>query len=129
MSKTIQLTRSELVWQTRQIIWDAEEFQKYLNWLKTFEGKEDAWCRNNYAIYELLAAYTWDEVVDMIQRADYDDEPKVNVVGYDGEVWYTQCLSDVIREAMREDVYNSDIVDEDYADDYNEEFEIQESDN
>lgn len=124
MKKTIQLTRQELVWQTRCNSWDEDDYKIYLAWLKGFENKEGSWARNHKAIYDVLSAYTWDEIVDMIENDNYDEEPKVQFCDENGEVWYSQCISDVIKEAMREENYDCDVCCEDYADDYDEQWDV-----
>ena len=124
MGKTIQLTRQELVWQTRCNSWDEQDYKNYLAWLKGFENKEGSWARNNKVIYDALAAYTWDEIVNIIEKDDYDDEPKVQFYDGNGKLLHSQCISNIIKDAMREDNYNCDVCCEDYADDYDEQWDI-----
>lgn len=127
MSKIITLTRQELVWQTRENSWSEQDYKNYLQWLKGFkeqmaQAEPTTWARNNAAIYDALAAYTWDEIVDIIEKDNYDEEPKIQIIHDDGEVWYTTRISEIIKDAMREDNYDCDVVSEDYADDYDEEW-------
>ena len=124
MSKTIQLTRQELVWQTRCNSWDEQDYKNYLAWLKGFKNKEGSWARNNRAIYDVLAAYTWAEIVNIIEKEDYDEEPKVQFYDNNGKLLHSQRIGDIIKDAMREDNYNCDVCCEDYADDYDEQWDI-----
>ena len=133
MSKTIQLTRQELVWQTRRNSWNEEDYAKYLAWLKGFKTQVETtdnpnsmWARNNAAVYDAISAYSWDEIVEMIKNDNYDDENRIQIRGSDGEVLYTQHIIDIIKDAIREDNYDSDIYEEDYADDYDERFDVME---
>lgn len=129
MGKTITLQRAELVWQYRSNRWDKEDFEKLLAWLKTFKdqpkdenGDFSSWRENHVREYDLLSQYTWDQIVDIIEHGNYEDEPKISYVGYDGSHEYTSNIEDVVKEFIREDNYDSDIDDEEYADDYDENF-------
>lgn len=123
MGKTLQLTRSELIWQTRCNSWDENDYKKYLEWLKGFEGKEDGWAKNNYATYKFLSAYTWDEILAYFDRND-EDKPRIQFIDKDGQIEYSQSLTEIIREAMREDNYSCEVCGEEYADDYEEDWNI-----
>ena len=130
MGKTITLKRHELVWETRANTWDEEEFNRHLEWLKGFKDRIESgecpsdsdWYKNHIAEYEVLSQYTWDEIVKIMKDNDYDNEPIIQYYS-NGEPWYKEHSSDVIIEAMREDNYDSDVCDTNYADDYEEEFE------
>lgn len=123
MGKTIQLTRHELVWQTRCNSWEEEDFKKLLEWLKSFEGKEGQWSRDHYMEYNFLSAYTWDEICRYFDIYD-EDEPTITYYDENGEKRWSTCISELIKEYMREENYNCDICDEEYADDYDEQWDI-----
>lgn len=129
MGKTIQLTRDELVWQTRCISWDAEDYQRYLDWLKSFVDKADKddsrWIKHHVEEYEFLKQFTWDQICDFI-NGNYDEEPTLEYSKDEYEWTYRTTPSRLIQENMREDCYNSDIISENYADDYNENWDIME---
>jgi len=129
MGKTIQLTRSELVWQTRCNSWDESDYQKYLDWLKGFENKKDQgqWYRDNFALYNFLSAYKWDEICRYFDEYD-EDEPVFVYYDENGEKRYSSSITDIIQDAMREDNYDCDICSEDYADDSDERWEVITSD-
>jgi len=124
MGKSINLTRNELVWQTRCNSWDESDFKNLLNWLKGFEGKEGGWARDHYNEYQFLSAYTWDEICRYFDVYD-EDEPTMAYYDENGEKRYTTCISELIKEYMREENYDQDICNEDYADDYDEQWDIQ----
>lgn len=121
--KTITLTRSELVWQTRHATWSEEDWIRFLEWLKQSADEKNYWHDQYAGLYEKIKDMSWEEAV-----ADFKD-PKISVPVVkkynDGTSWtYDQTLYDAIVEAMREDCYDADVDDEDYADDYSEDFDI-----
>lgn len=128
--KTLTLTRQELIWQTREISWNETNYLDYIRWLLSFKNNEDssAWSRNNYRLGEWLSQYSWEQVVQSMNEYsmnEYDpDEPVFEFFHDNGEVLYEGKLSDVIADAMREEVYNSDVIDEQYADDYNDDWQV-----
>jgi len=128
MGKTLQLTRNELVWQTRCNSWDETDYKKYVEWLKGFEHSDQRWGRYNYAIYNVISAYTWDEIVNMIEHRDYDNEPKVQFYAEDDDYISSESIVDIIKDAIREDNYNCNILDEEYADDFNEQWGVKAND-
>ena len=127
MGKIVKLCRQELVWQIRNNSWSETDYKKYLAWLKSFkdQGKTTSWYRNHIAIYEVLSAYTWDEVAPMAAgKVDYDEQEKIPQYDDNGEITYHTCIGDVLVEAIREDNYTSDVYDEEYADDYDESWNL-----
>ena len=121
--KTITLTRSELVWQTRHATWSEEDWTRFLEWLKQSTDEKNYWHDQYAGLYEKIKDMSWEEAI-----ADFKD-PKISVPVVrkynDGTSWtYDQTLYDAIVEAMREDCYDADVDDEDYADDYSEDFDI-----
>lgn len=125
--KTITLTRRELLWQTRHITWTEKDWIRFLEWLKQAVNEKNYWHDNYAGLYEKVKDMSWDEVV-----ADFND-PKISVPVVrkysDGTSWtYDQTLYDAVKEAMREDCYDADIDGEDYADDYDEDIEIDDID-
>ena len=129
MSKTLTLTRWELVRQFRKCTWTEEDYQNYLQFLKqrATQHPDTEWGRNAQQEYDVLAAYTWDEIVNMFQSYNYDDIPMVSYT-WNGHT-SKERITDIIRDAIREDTYASDVIDEDYADDYDEDWEIDTGEN
>lgn len=136
MGKQITLTRSELIWQTRQITWDETDWEHFVEWLKGCAEIEDetAYYKQVYGpLYEIVKDMTWEQVIDDFNKREDNDETSIKVqitrrynIGLESEFsdTYTEYLADAIEEAMREDCYDSDVISEDYADDYNEDFQI-----
>lgn len=131
MKKSIEIYRSELVWQDRRVSWEESDYQGYLDWLKSFENKQDgAWSRNNYELYLFLKEYSWNDVCYWFDHEGDDEEPRFKFHNdlQDAEYSWTSSLSDIVKDAMREDVYNCEICNEEYADDYNEDWRVSEVD-
>ncbi len=123
MSKSIQVTRDELVWQTRCVSWDETDYLNLLDWLKSFENKEGNWAKNHYNEYLFLKDYSWDQIAELFNNPS-DEEPTIPYIGDNGKIWYTTSITDLIQEYIREDVYCADVTDENYADDYTENWEV-----
>lgn len=123
MSRTIQLRRRELIWETRCITWTEEDYKKMLESLKGF--KEQAtetssnWHKRCAQEYDLLSQYTWDQVCDIIQGKVED--PEIRIKYRDDDCGYTEFLSSIVNDWMREDCYDAPVTDTDYADDFYEE--------
>lgn len=138
MSKRVFLSRSELVWETRDVSWDEKEYENFLNWLKsqTEKYKDDSeqslsyWYRSQRDAYEVLKNMTWDDIIAEIQKDDSNSEDYaptyINFTNADGTTMYRESVIEYIRDAIREDVYDSDVTGYDYADDYDETWDIQE---
>lgn len=133
MGRSIQLTRSELVWQTRCNSWDESDFQRCLSHLAKYKDEEpkrneegritNHWELSNRERYEFLSQYTWDQICGWFENDD--NEPKLEYRKYDDDDWsYSDYLTEIIREEMREENYDSDICSEDYADDYDETWDV-----
>lgn len=125
MDRKVQLDRDELVWQRRTNSWGAEDYAKFLDYLKEFEGTDAVGYRKSYnsQVYEVLKNYSWDQMCDIIDGVLGD--PKVCIhyrLNKDDEVEYSyeEYLSNIICDAIREDNYECDVSDETYADDYEE---------
>lgn len=128
MGKTITLTRDELVWQTRRNTWTEEDYKRLLEWLKGFADREDqsdSFVRNHAAEYYVLSQYTWDQVVNYIKNGIDEEEPRIYYSYSDGS-GYTESIEQVMIDYIREDNYDADVCDEEYADDYNENFSYDE---
>lgn len=127
--KTITLNRQELVWQTRQNTWTEEDFKRLLDWLKGFMDKkpEGSWERNHQAEYEVLSQFTWDQIVAIFEKGSEEDEMMIpHYYEAEGEPAYRTSIEETIRDYMREDNYDCDVIDEEYADDYYEDFRVSE---
>lgn len=123
--KKIKLTYRELVWETREMEWGEDEWEDFIKWMSQAIDKDNFWHDSYKDLYEKIKDMSWEEVV-----ADFED-PKISVKvtrSYaDGTSWsYDYSLYDAICEAMREDCYDTDIVDTDYADDSYDEYEVYE---
>lgn len=129
MGKAIQFTRNELVWETYEVCWDESDWANTLKWLAE---KTDDYYKQ---IYALVKDLSWDEIVAEYKRWNGENEEECLYYvfhtsrSYNGEesVW-KEPLWDVIREWMQEDMWDKGPEYSDYADDYNEEFEIIEND-
>lgn len=125
--KTIRLNRAELVWQYRSTAWEEEDYKKLLDYLKTFKDKEDEddFAKNNARLHDFLSQFTWDQVCDWCENYDPNEpqfEYENNYYG-EGEIWrHSETVSEIIKDYIREENYNSDIEDEEYADDYDEDW-------
>ena len=138
MSKRVFLSRSELVWETRDVSWDEKEYENYLNWLKgqNDKYKDDSeqnlsyWYRAQRDAYAVLKNMTWDDIVAEIEKDDScnEDYAPTYIIfkNADGTEMYRETVIEYIRDAIREDVYDADISGYDYADDYDETWDIQE---
>lgn len=126
MAKSITLNRHELVWQTRTNTWTEEDYNRLVDYYKGFIGKEDEsnWAKGNAQKGEFLSHYTWDDVLKYWD-VDYNDEPFIEI--NNGDWSYREYLTEIIREAIREDNYDCDVVEENYADDYEEDFDVENS--
>ena len=126
MAKSITLNRHELVWQTRTNTWTEKDYNQLVAYYKGFIGKEDEgnWTKGNAQKGEFLSQYTWDDVLNY-WNVDYENEPFIEI--NNGDWSYREYLTEIVREAMREDNYDCDVTDENYADDYEEDFDIDDS--
>lgn len=126
MTKSITLNRHELVWQTRTNTWTEKDYNQLIAYYKGFIGKEDEgnWAKGNAQKGEFLSQYTWDDVLKY-WNVDYENEPFIEI--NNGDWSYKEYLTEIVREAMREDNYDCDVIDENYADDYEEYFDIDNS--
>ena len=136
MSKSIRMQRSELVWETRVNYFTESDWDKTKEWLGTFVNREEAnqidtWVGHQVIIYNRIKDLTFEDVLADFEEFEKNYESdkciKVELVNkrYNGETWtYNQFLHDLIIEWVREDNYDSDIVDAQYADDNEEYVEI-----
>jgi len=128
MSRTIQLRRRELVWETRSITWTEEDYQKMLESLKGYKAQASEtssnWYKRCSQEYDLLSQYTWDQVCDIIQGKVED--PEIKIKYSDEDSGYTEFLSSIVNDWMREDCYDAPVEDTDYADDFYEETYVDE---
>ena len=136
--KKLVLNRRDLVWECYEAIWDAEDWDKYVRWLagavKQYQEKGDSWAID---LYNLVKDLTWEDVIADFNKfeGDYSTDECLYIERHnrwqkaDGsqEDWsYKNFLHDIIREVMQEDLYNSGPYDTDYADDYEEDFHVEE---
>lgn len=125
MGRTIKLSRRELVWEYRDNEWGEETYRDLLTWLKSFEEKDlkDTWVKDHINEYNFLSHYTWDQICHYIENFN-EDEPRITYYDENDEVRYSQSISDLIKDYIREDNWNADITDTEYADDYDEDWNV-----
>lgn len=136
MGKSIRMQRDELVWETRVNYFTEEDWNRTKEWLKSFVDREEAdnpysWTGHQVIIYNCIKDLTFEEVLADFERFEevYESDDCIQVEltnkGYNGDTWtYNQFLHDLVIEWVREDNYDSDVVDSEYADDYQEYVEI-----
>lgn len=136
MAKSIRMHRDELVWETRVNYFTEEDWNRTKEWLKSFLDKEDAdkpctWTGHQVIIYNCIKDLTFEEVLADFEKfeKDYESDDCIHIEliykSYNGDTWtYTQFLHDLVLEWVREDNYESDVVDSQYADNYEEYIEI-----
>jgi hypothetical protein len=136
MGKSIRMQRDELVWETRINYFTEEDWNRVKEWLKDFldrEGADDphSWVGHQVIIYNCIKDLTFEEVLADFERFEevYESDDCIQVEltnkSYNGDTWtYNQFLHDLVIEWVREDNYESDVVDSQYADDYQEYVEI-----
>ena len=136
MSKSIRMQRSELVWETRVNYFTKSDWDRIKERLGTFVDRAEAnqiytWVGHQVIIYNRVKDLTFDDVLadfaEFEKNYESDRCIKVELINkrYNGETWtYNQFLHDLIIEWMREDNYDSDIVDTEYANDSEEYVEI-----
>ena len=121
--KTLVLERSELVWQTRKTTWEEEDYLNYLDYLRKFKDTKWLWQKDLYAVYEVLSKYTWEDICRIWAEGE-EKEPTVKLYRDDGTFRCEVSAFDYIMQEMREQNYASDVIDENYADDYNENWRL-----
>lgn len=110
-SKTVKLNVSELVWESRHLDWNEEDYKLYLQDLESCKDKQESdWSKNSYRLFQFLSQYTWNQIVDFMQ--DEDDAPKFTYINHyfdDKEYCHEATIQEIISEAMQEDVWDRDI--------------------
>ena len=139
MAKSIRMQRDELVWETRVNYFTEDDWNRVKEWLKGFLDKKDAdkpctWTGHQVIIYNRIKDLTFEEVLadfERFEKLDKVDEGndyiQIELINKssNGETWtYNQSLHDLVLEWVREDNYDSDVTDSQYADNYEEYVEI-----
>ena len=133
MGKTIRMIRDELVWETREVEWNEVDFNRLKKWLAEYAGKEieplDNFARAHALAYEHIKDMTWEELVEDFKKWQDDDENAIhwtvtNHYKFSDDYTYEQYLGELVQEWIREDCYDADITDTNYADDYDEYTEV-----
>ena len=136
MSKSIRMERSELVWETRVNYFTEDDWNKLKKWLSAFVNQEESnqtytWAGHQVIIYNRVKDLTFDDVLADFEEFEKNYESdkciKVELTNkkYNGETWTCNLfLHDLIVTCLREDNYNSDIVNTEYANDNEEYVEI-----
>lgn len=132
MSKSIQMTRSELVWETRVAYFDEKRWNETLEWLKTFAEKDTdpyTWEGRWAIVYDRVKDMTFEDVLADIEA--YNSGTGNHIVftfkskSYNGEEWeYKDAFYDLLMEWLRDDCVESEVVDWSYADDSEEFIEV-----
>ena len=126
--KFVTLNRHELVWETRSMTWGEQEYLDLLDWLKGLVAKDSGgnWYRRHQQAYEILANLSWDHVADILEGREPDIMMTITNQGYTGGDWtYEEGISEYIMECIREDCYDADVTDSNYADDYEEDWDFE----
>ena len=133
MSKSIRMQRDELVWETRVNYFTEDDWNKLKKWLSAFVDQAEAnqidtWVGHQVIIYNRVKDLTFDDLLADFEEFEKNYESdkcikfKFTNKKYNGETWTCNLfLHDLIVTWLREDNYNSDIVNTEYAND-NEEF-------
>lgn len=140
MSKFIRYQRDELVWQTRVIDWGKRDWENLKSWVKTQaekaempENADSGWYQTFINVYAAIKDMSWDEALVEYEKWDNSEDNQLcwtnSYTYYDGtEHSYKVYFGEWLREMMQEDVYDADITNEEYADDYEEDIRIVEED-
>ena len=136
MGKSIRMQRDELVWETRVNHFTEDDWNKLKKWLSAFVNQEEAnqaytWASHQVIIYNRVKDLTFDDVLADFEEFEKNYESdkcikfELTNKKYNGETWTCNLfLHDFIVTCLREDNYNSDIVNTEYANDNEEYVEI-----
>lgn len=135
MGKLLKMQRNELIWETRVNYFGEKNWQRTLEWLKTFYDNKDTftkyeWGYEHALLYERVKDLTFEEVIEDYNKYIHHEEDSIYVIvkkqRYDGdETWtYKRYLGEFIVEEMREDNADSDLYDTQYTGDSEEYIEI-----
>lgn len=114
MSKKIRLSRDELVWETRCNEFGPAEWENTKAWAKQLREPR---------LYNIIQNISWDEAFAAWKRYHNSTQTANEIMVYESE-HFKQTLGDWVNELVREDNYDSDISDTNYADEYEEHWEI-----
>lgn len=138
--KKLVLNRRDLVWESYETVWDAEDWDRYVKWLaetvEKHQEEDGSWATFQRDLYNLVKDLTWDDVIADFNKfeKDYESDDCLYIERHnrwqraDGswdEYSYKNFLHDIIREAMQEELYNDGPYDTEYADDYEEDFRVE----
>lgn len=134
MELRIELTRSELIWQTRKISWTKNDWENYKAWVKSVvetdheDDNTNIYYKEIYGpLYEVIKDMSWEDTVKEFKSPTIEYKVHRTNTSRDGSIYtwdYTETLHDAIMAAMREDVYEADVCDEEYADDCEEDTNV-----
>lgn len=120
MSKFIKLERRELVWQWRTNTFGEKEWNELKEYYHNHAINMDSdYCTD---VYNKIKDVSWDEAFGAWVRYDRGEETDHEIKI--GNRWYGQAtLGDFVADEVREQNYQAEIDCEDYADDYEEEWD------
>lgn len=136
MGKSIRMQRDELVWETRVNYFTEDDWNKLKEWLSAFVNQPEAnqidtWVGHQVIIYNRVKDLTFDDLLADFEEFEKNYESdkciKFEFINkkYNGETWtYNLFLHDLLVTWLREDNYDSDIVNTEYANDNEEYVEI-----
>ena len=130
MGKEIRMQRNELVWQSRVVYWKEEDWNNLKKWVagqaeKAQDRPKDNWYKQYIIVNAIIQNMTWDEAVEEYRKWDENEEDALywDDHYYNGNP-YKQYFGDWLLEQIREDCYNADVDNEEYADDSDENIDI-----
>ena len=140
--KRLVLNRAELIWERYETVWTNDDWIDFVRSIKARiekgEGDQDSWLRYQRDLYELIKDLTWEDVIADFNKFEDNNEDEENclyIVKHnpykkeDGSVEdysYKIFLHEIIREEMQDELYACGPYDSDYADDYEENFSVEE---
>ena len=130
--KFIYLRRRELIWETRENYYCEEEFNEWkkncIYWYqRRMADQHNVWNYDN--IIKELESFTWDEAVAYIENRYNQSELVEHTTTYgkfsDKKYNYYFDAYDEFEQDVRESNYEADVSGTNYADDFDEEWSVE----
>ena len=131
MSKSIKMTKQEVVLETRIAVFDEKRWRETIEWLKLFATKEP----NPYSltgrwsiVYNKVKDMSFDDV--LADFKEYENHTNKYIIFpfknlyKDYEYDASESLHDLIEEWLNEDCYDSDVFDRSYTGEHEEYMEL-----